>query len=222
MNQDTYLHVLKRRHAQKIGLKRYFTGKPCSQGHISERYTCDKKCVACHLDISRKRYENHSESINAGRRGKPQAPRVFTPKQVAVNSERRRLRYLRDKKKVARQSREYVQANKGKYRERRQRRRAAELNSIPSWFGELDDFVITEASALAEQRKAETGINWHVDHMIPLQAKNACGLHCAENIQVIPEVINLHKLNRLMFTEPGSWVNYMRYSSLSNWGDYEQ
>lgn len=43
-----------------------------------------------------------------------------------------------------------------------------------------------EAAALCRDREAATGFAWHVDHMIPLQAKEACGLHCATNLQVIP------------------------------------
>ena len=27
---------------------RYFTGKPCKNGHISERFTANRECVACH------------------------------------------------------------------------------------------------------------------------------------------------------------------------------
>lgn len=33
--------------AKALGLKRYFTGKPCKHGHISERQTSDGGCIAC-------------------------------------------------------------------------------------------------------------------------------------------------------------------------------
>lgn len=42
--------------ARKQNLSRYFTGKPCSRGHISERYSCSATCVECHLVIHRKKF----------------------------------------------------------------------------------------------------------------------------------------------------------------------
>lgn len=36
-----------REEAAKLGLPRYFTGKPCSKGHVSERYTMQGACVEC-------------------------------------------------------------------------------------------------------------------------------------------------------------------------------
>jgi 5-methylcytosine-specific restriction endonuclease McrA len=38
--------IVTRAEAKVAGAKRYFTGKPCKHGHISERYTT-KGCVAC-------------------------------------------------------------------------------------------------------------------------------------------------------------------------------
>ena len=32
--------------AKAMGLNRYFTGKPCRQGHYAERYACLRWCVA--------------------------------------------------------------------------------------------------------------------------------------------------------------------------------
>jgi hypothetical protein len=35
------------REAKVHGLTRYFTGKPCKHGHVTERYTVDRHCVDC-------------------------------------------------------------------------------------------------------------------------------------------------------------------------------
>lgn len=40
------MEIITRKQAKEQGLKRYFTGKPCPRGHISERYMLGK-CVAC-------------------------------------------------------------------------------------------------------------------------------------------------------------------------------
>src|SRR6476620_6149610 len=41
---------ISRETAVQLGLKRYFTGVPCKNGHISERYahSTNNACIACH------------------------------------------------------------------------------------------------------------------------------------------------------------------------------
>ena len=58
---------------------------------------------------------------------------------------------------------------------------------------EFDEFVFQEAFRLRELRKETTGIEWHIDHIVPLNHKQACGLHNAYNFQVVPAVWNLRK-----------------------------
>lgn len=58
---------------------------------------------------------------------------------------------------------------------------------------EFDEFVFQEAFRLRELRKEITGIEWHIDHIVPLNHKQACGLHNAYNFQVVPAVWNLRK-----------------------------
>jgi hypothetical protein len=60
--------VISRESAKSLGLKRYFTGKPCKYGHMSERLVSDKKCVTCkkvHLADWKSRNKDHIQNYNA-------------------------------------------------------------------------------------------------------------------------------------------------------------
>ena len=39
-----------RKDALEEGATRYFTGEPCKNGHVSERYTLNSGCVQCLLE----------------------------------------------------------------------------------------------------------------------------------------------------------------------------
>ena len=60
---------------------------------------------------------------------------------------------------------------------------------------ELTQFIVKEAHSLRRLRNQLTGIEWHVDHIIPLHNKLVCGLHIWSNLQVIPKLVNLQKGN---------------------------
>lgn len=53
--------LLSRDEAKEQGKKRFFTGVPCSYGHIAERYVSTYKCIGCdqryNAAISRKKLE---------------------------------------------------------------------------------------------------------------------------------------------------------------------
>ena len=70
---------------------------------------------------------------------------------------------------------------------------------------ELDLFVQKEATNLCKLRELSTGIKWHVDHIVPLNYKEACGLHNAFNLQVVPALWNIRKKNRNMDTYFNNW-----------------
>ena len=50
------MEPLSRDVAQKAGLKRYFSGKPCHQGHVDERYIKGRGCVSCAIEANKEKY----------------------------------------------------------------------------------------------------------------------------------------------------------------------
>jgi hypothetical protein len=67
------------------------------------------------------------------------------------------------------------------------KRRAATLKATPAW-------ADLEAIKCVYQEAQYFG--YHVDHIIPLQGKNVCGLHVVENLQILPASVNLSKSNK--------------------------
>jgi hypothetical protein len=45
------MEIIDRKEAKKAGLKKYFTGEPCKNGHITERYTSGGTCLGCCEDL---------------------------------------------------------------------------------------------------------------------------------------------------------------------------
>lgn len=145
---------------------------PCKRGQEKARYklNADKK------KMSVKKYyeENKEECLN--RRA------IYVSKNKDLLSEKQKRYYLE---------------NKDKYDVWRSERRARKLHATVKYDKEFTDFVVLEASKLKQQRKDITGIDWHLDHIIPLQGKRVCGLHVWNNLRVITARENLQKGNKV-------------------------
>ena len=92
----------------------------------------------------------------------------------------------------------HYQNNKEYYAEKHLRYKLSKKSAVPVWYSELDSFVLEEAYELCHIREIETGLKHHVDHIIPLQGVEVCGLHYYKNWQVIPAKENLEKGNKLL------------------------
>ena len=86
----------------------------------------------------------------------------------------------------------WASRNLGNVNNRSNKRRAARLNATPGW-ADLDQIkrIYEECAELTEK----TGVPHHVDHIIPLQGDNVCGLHVENNLRIIPATDNIVKGN---------------------------
>lgn len=67
--------------------------------------------------------------------------------------------------------------------------------ATPKWVTPADLKPFYE---LAAKLTAEHGVEYHVDHIVPIQGENVCGLHAPCNLRVIPASENLSKSNKLI------------------------
>lgn len=75
------------------------------------------------------------------------------------------------------------------------KRRADRKNATPSW---ADLTKIREYYTEAVRLSDETGIPHQVDHIVPLNGKEVCGLHVDYNLRVVTAEENNEKKNKLI------------------------
>jgi len=104
-----------------------------------------------------------------------------------------------DKTSKSLYNKEYAVLNSGKMNAKVAKRKAAKLKATPVWLTENQLKSIEELYWLAKDLKAISGETYHVDHIMPLQGKDICGLHVPWNLQILPADINISKKNNVEF-----------------------
>lgn len=114
----------------------------------------------------------------------------------------------RNKKYLDQKHKEYVKNNPEKVREAKKKyeeknphirakiktkRRQKERKAVPEW---ADHKKINEVYKKAKWLESLTGLKYHVDHIVPIQGKNVCGLHVWANLQILEASLNCSKGNK--------------------------
>ena len=87
---------------------------------------------------------------------------------------------------------EYVML-RGRDNAKKARRKARKLCATPPW---IDHAAIARIYKKSSQLTAQNGIQYHVDHIVPLQGDEVSGLHVHTNLRIVPAHINNKKGNR--------------------------
>lgn len=155
----------------------FYTNKATKSGRQSS-------CKECNLKAYHENKHRYADRIKAYQE---------QVKQDGSRSEYNAKWYRDNIEKATETRKDWYQRNKGHKNSLTAKRRAQALNATPKW---ADQWFIDEIYDLAKLRTEMTGINWHVDHIIPLQGKLVCGLHVETNLQVIPGYENYKKNNK--------------------------
>lgn len=156
------------------------------RGFDSKCYECANKSFKQGIIDNPERRKRYNETSYRIRRENPE-------KYLEVD---RRYR-AKNKDKINKYRRDYSKINSDKVSLYRRKRFATKLSAVPRWANtELDKFRVNEIYELRILRTELTGIIWEVDHIVPLQSELVCGLHCADNLQLITATENRSKGNR--------------------------
>jgi len=190
------------------GMKRYFTGKPCKNGHIAERLVLDHGCVQCKLSHATSWKQRNADQQREYRRtvGIENQRRWYAANRDQANaaslqwyeanaehaSARSRAWHAANPEKDAATKQRFLTNNPGIANAYAAKRRAALLKQTPPW---ADHDAIEAMYALAAIYR-DFGHDVHVDHEVPLRGRKVSGLHVHHNLQVIPAAVNQSKSNR--------------------------
>ena len=119
-----------------------------------------------------------------------------TPEQLAQMRVINRRSYLKKQNGVLTRIRPHENTPERKAKKAREKANMRCTRAKQARFtDELTLFISKEAHSLRQLRNKVTGIEWHVDHIVPLKNAQVCGLHIWSNLQVVPKTFNLLKGN---------------------------
>src|ERR1035437_10244742 len=151
------MDIISRKEAKEQGLKRYYTGESCLHGHVVERFISNRRCVQCVKESSKKwKKENpeHNKEINEKwAKENPDYMSEYHKKYYQENIESFKI---------------YQKENQYKRTAYQKKRESSKLQRTPIWadFKKIEEFYL-EVARLTK----ETGIQYTVDHIVPLQGK---------------------------------------------------
>ena len=187
-----------RAEAKATGAKYYFTGEPCKHGHVAPR-KAKGSCVEC-LKIewekgnqTRVEYFRKYNQSEAGQKAKRE---YYEKNRSAVIARAQ----ARDTAKVTQYKTEYKQRNPDLYKEMVSLRRRRFRQATPKWLSPEHKMEIRLKYRLAIELSRRTGVRHAVDHIVPLQGEEVCGLHVPWNLEVVTQEENLKKSNKLLDT----------------------
>ena len=168
-----------------------------------------KSCSLCHLELEEYFFHKKSSSKDGLY---PYCKKCVKSKNLIHYSENKDshkvLTYSwreKNKDKHCLYTENWRKSNPHKHSAKQARRRATQLNATPKW---ANKNLIDKIYHLASNKKVITGIDWEVDHIVPLQGKDVCGLHVEYNLQIIQSSDNRKKSNK--FNSNNLKLTYMK------------
>jgi hypothetical protein len=179
----TEVYYITRNEAKQCNLKYFFTGNPCKHGHVCVRHTSNYDCSECRTLRWNRWYESNKDSY------KEKKLEYYNSNKKWINQYNRAYYYKFHSYNLDRQ-RKWKENNLTKYTAKN--RRLASKYRAKKGLATLKN-VDTK---IMDRVYAECPVGYEVDHVVPLNGKNVCGLHVPWNLQYLPKELNRKKSNR--------------------------
>jgi hypothetical protein len=169
----------------------FYKNKASSDGVTNKCKSCMKEYSKKYKEDNKSSTEEYSLSYRKSYYKKNRESRLLWQKDYREKNLEERRAYDRQQSKI------YYNANKGSCMEKSSRRRACMIGATPPWVDEKHRQRLLSIYKTCRNVSEKTGKEHHVDHIVPLNGKNVCGLHVWWNLRIIPAKMNLSKGNKL-------------------------
>ena len=137
---------------------------------------------------SRKRYQENREANLANKK------KYYQENREQIRAKQKK-HYDENRCRVLESNRQWRKKNPDKARENDVRCRYRRYRAIPSWLTSEQQEQINSIYRKCRHMTMETGIQHHVDHIVPIHGVTVCGLHVPENLQILTASENCSKRN---------------------------
>lgn len=155
--------------------------------YVSACYECEKE----RSRIKYKKYkEKYAEKAKEWRSNHSHKLKTYKAKYLSTE---------KGKQKTAEYRKKYVEKNRDKINFLASKYRSKVKKAVPKWLTEKMkiDMEVKYLIATTCTKASKGRVVYHVDHIVPLQGKNVCGLHVPWNLQILTAKDNITKNNKL-------------------------
>lgn len=162
--------------------------KPFEQFHMCKKMKDGRKssCKICRKSTASTRYTENKEKINKKNKD------YYNNNKMSFKKRRQKY-YIKNKEVISIKCSEWAKNNVAKKNSYAARRRGLKQNATPTWSEKVLIDLVYEKKKWLE---GLTGLTYHVDHIIPLNHPDVCGLHVWSNLQILESSLNFSKNNR--------------------------
>lgn len=171
------LEIVNRKDAKARGLIRYFTGKPCKNGHLSEKYTSIGRCCECQrqrrlVEVKDRKTEN--KRVKKWRAANRDKCKQYSKRDIAKHGEKRRAKIKEwecNNPDKVRASRKCCDNNRRKAEGKFTTSDVMRIGKLQNWLCAYCKIDVSKSYCVDHiQPLAKGGTNW------PRNLQLACGL----------------------------------------------
>lgn len=155
------------------------------------------QCKQCWNKKTKKWQLNNIEKVRGYVRKSCKKAYDENPEKFKEKSKQKRINNPAKAREIVNKS--YKKAYYLRYEQERSRLNALSAQrraATPAWLSAIEKAQIQEFYDVAKAKNTQTGILHHVDHIIPVNGKDCCGLHVPWNLQILTATENCAKKNK--------------------------